>query len=210
MGQLNCCPIYSMPKEEQKKITETTGFPKNRVYKLFRKFETLDTSRKRYLCKADMAPKMDFSETSLAPLVLDAFFFPPWNLDPKTAPLANVTFEHFCQVFSLFQPHHKQENWKEDENYDKYASVFLFRMLTQGDHDYVTLEDIGKIAAFVHSDNNGISEFAQEAYDKVLYEIQPEKLDFDNFVTLCEKFNLILNIRQIICVQLGNLLKYCA
>ena len=109
MGQLFCCTQIECPsEEEQKKIMESTGFPKDRVCMLYTRFVTLDADGKGLLCKADLAAEIDFSQTPLAPLVIEAFFFPPWTREPETAPVSKVTFEHFCQVFSLFLPHRRK------------------------------------------------------------------------------------------------------
>ena len=76
-------------------------FPKKFARNIKKTFESLDSDSSGFLTKDDFRDV----QNQLNPLsnkVLDAFFYPPDNLNPIAVPMKSVDLEHFFKLISFF------------------------------------------------------------------------------------------------------------
>ena len=180
---------YKIPKKIGKRIEEH--------------FDDLDNSSKGFLTKEDVKTVMD-DLNPLSPKVLDAFFYPPEDLDPGAKPLDTVDLEHFFQVIHLFFLFSaKQRTWKDckdlfmkpkkvfrdSEDRRKKRLMILFRILKEKDEVTITKEALSGIVGLLKI-KKASQEFLEKAFEEVKVITKSSLFDFEAFLKLCSKYQI--------------------
>ena len=179
-------------------------FPKKTAKNIKEHFEAIDIDSNGFLTKHDFRRLLN-QFNPFSDRVLDAFFFPPDDLDPGAKPQDSIDLEHFFKMIHLFflfptkrslrdcrdiftKP---KQVFAESKNKKKKRLMILFRMIKAPDEDVITQEAFANTIEILK-----IARETEESIQKAFIEIEkisksekPE-LDFDTFKKVCQKYQI--------------------
>jgi len=176
-------------------------FPTTVAKNIKQYFGSLDTDSKGLLTKDDFRSLLN-QLNPLSDRVLDAFFYPPDDLDPEAEPMDTVDLEHFFKMFSFFfhfpmkmgcRPckdifTNPRDMFKESKIKKRKRLMILFRMIKATSEAVISK---GAFAAAIGDIKIGIED---GALDKALLEIEKvsgkSEIDFIAFKKLCSKYQI--------------------
>ena len=194
----------SKPEDSKdlKQLAKKYKFPKKTARNIEEHFKALDTDSKGFLTKDDFFPLTN-QLNPISPRVLDAFFYPPDNLDPEAEPGNSIDLEHFFKITYLFFLFPTKRSCKEcrdiftkpmqvfvdSENKRKKRLMMLFRMIKHPGEDLISKEAFANTLEVLK-----IARETEESIQKAFLDIEKiskkTELDFDAFLKVCSKFQV--------------------
>ena len=103
----------SKPEDPACQLAKKYRFSKKTGENIKEHFKALDIDSKGFLTKDDFDPLIN-KLNPISEKVLDAFFYPPDNLDPEAEPLDSIDLEHLFKVTYLFFLYMAYQQLKEN------------------------------------------------------------------------------------------------
>jgi Ca2+-binding EF-hand superfamily protein len=177
-------------------------FPKKTGEKIIEHFQALDVDSKGFLTKDDFDPLIN-QLNPISQKVLDAFFYPPDDLDPEAEPLDSIDLEHFFKVTYLFFLYPTKRSCRECRDiFTKPLQVFvdsedkknkrlmmLFRMIKPPDESFINKTAFAN-ALEVLKITRETDESIEEAFREIERISEKTQLDFGAFKKECSKYQI--------------------
>ncbi|CAD5226163.1 unnamed protein product [Bursaphelenchus okinawaensis] len=175
-------------------VCSDTGFTRNQVLRLHKRFAELDLENKGYLTKNDMLHITKLNVNPLGDRIVDAFFTESQDyaeLDKRDyenqAPCEKITFNQFAKVLARFRPTNSKENSEINNRIQKLR--FAFSMYDLEKNNYITRSEFRQLLMKMVGGNVS-DEQLDSIVDRTIGEadqVQDGQISFEEFCKAMQK-----------------------